>query len=573
MASLQRHKVKGYTYFRIVESRRINGKPRVKVLAHLGKADDLLKRLQGAEEIKVRSRSHGAVAALHALAEELQVAATIDRHLRASGRRDRKSEHHKKDPTRRPRRHDGLTVGQSLTLTAIGRACHATSKAAFAEWANETTLGELFNARTEGLSSQHFWDQMDQLPIEIIPSIERELIERAVDGCGLTLDLLLFDATNFFTFIASTNRRPKLPARGHQKQKRNDLRQVGVALLCSRDEGIPVWHCTYGGAVADATCFAEVLPQIQERIIELGRDCDELTIVYDKGNVSKTNQKLVDQSKFHYVTALPTTNQRKLVARANALLAAVDLGHEEIMAHRMQATIWGVNRTTVLLLSERLRQGQMRGVLQHVESAQRWLDELAATLRRGKQRRDRARIERDIENRLKGRQHLNTVLHFDLKGQDPNLSLTHQFDKTAFDELAKTSFGRVLLITDRHDWSTAQIIHAYRKQADVEALFAHLKDPLHIALRPQRHWTDQKLHVHVFTCVLGYLLARLLHLRARRLGAPFASPEHLIENLARVRKATVARSVAGKGPLRIATQLEETDAELLALFHKLTASA
>jgi len=64
-------------------------------------------------------------------------------------------------------------------------------------------------------------------------------------------------------------------------------------------------------------------------------------------------------------------------------------------------------------------------------------------------------------------------------------------------------------MTDRHDWSTAEIIRAYHGQAAVEAIFAHLKDPVHLALRPQHHWTDQKLHVHVFTCVLGFLLASL----------------------------------------------------------------
>jgi hypothetical protein len=39
-------------------------------------------------------------------------------------------------------------------------------------------------------------------------------------------------------------------------------------------------------------------------------------------------------------------------------------------------------------------------------SAQKWLDHLADTLARGKQRRSREAIERDIQTRLMGRQHL-----------------------------------------------------------------------------------------------------------------------------------------------------------------------
>lgn len=570
MASLQPLRVRGHTYWRIIESRRVNGKPRAFVVAHLGKANDLLARLQAADAIRIRSLSHGAVAALYALTQELDVAATIDRHLAASGRRRRRDPTHRDDPTQRPEQNDGLTVGQSLTLVAIGRACQATSKRAFAEWADTTTLGELAAVDMRRLTSQHFWDQMDQLPIETIPAIEADLVRNSLQRFALTLDTLLFDATNFFTFIASTNTRPKLPARGHQKQKRDDLRQVSVALLCSRREGIPLWHRTYGGQVADATCFAEVLPIIRHRLGELGRDLESLTIVYDKGNVSRKNQQLVDQSQLHYVTAIPNTSQRALVAEANATLTLVDLGDgQSVSAHRARKHIWGTERTVVVLVSERLREGQMRGILQHVASARRWLDDLANTLRRGKQKRNRARIERDIELRLKGRQHLSHVLRFQLIGDDPNLTLTCDFDQAAFDDLANNSLGRIVLMTDRHHWSTAEIIHAYRNQADIEAVFAHLKDPIHLALRPQRHWTDQKLHIHVLTCVIGYLLARLLHLRARQAGAPFGSPEHLLEALARVRRTTVARSASGNGSLRISTQLEDTEPDLVALLTKL----
>ena len=45
MASLQRVKVGRHTYYRIVESRRVNGKPRPIPVLHLGTADQLLQRL------------------------------------------------------------------------------------------------------------------------------------------------------------------------------------------------------------------------------------------------------------------------------------------------------------------------------------------------------------------------------------------------------------------------------------------------------------------------------------------------------------------------------------------------
>ena len=567
MASLQAVRVKGNTYYRLVTCRRINGKPTPVVLEYLGKADDIQKRLEGADEARVRSWSHGAVAALFALAREIHLAEIIDRHLSACGKRVRPSRQVAKPIP--PQKHDGLSVGQSLTLVAIGRACCATSKRAFAEWAKTTTLGQLAGVDVERLTSQHFWDQMDQLPVEIIESIERDLIGDVVGRFQIPLETLLFDATNFFTFIASTNHRCKLPARGKQKQKRNDLRQVGVALLCSRQHGIPLWHRTYGGNVADAICFGEALPSLKQRMIDLGRDVESLTVVYDKGNVSRDNQRQVDESKLHYVSALTVASQRDLVDEANPQLAPLEIEPgQAVPVYRTKKEIWGADRTVVVLCSERLRQGQMAGVMQHVAKAQQWLSGQADTLQRGKQRRNRARIERDVENYLKGRQHLSEIIRFKLTGEDPHLTLIYDFDQAAFDALAQTTFGRLVLMTDRHDWSTVEIIRAYHGQSAVEAVFAHLKDPVHLALRPQRHWTDQKLHVHVFTCVLGFLLANLLHLRARRANAPHASIESLLEALGRVRRTMIVRRSAlrtAKPAERVTYQLEDIDPEIAPL--------
>ena len=561
MASLQRVRVRGYTYWRIVESRRVNGKPRLFVVAHLGKADGLLERLKAADALRIRSRSHGAVAAVYALARELDIAGTIDRHLAASGRRDRDQPVHVPDPQRVAKPHDGLSTGRSLELACTGRACHATSKMGFADWSGTTTLGELASVNVDKLTSQHFWDQMDQVPVELLSSIEREIVGRAIERFGLSTDALLYDATNFFTFIASTNTRCEIPARGRGKQKRHDLRQVGVALVCSRGEGIPLFHQVYVGQVPDARSFADVLPKIRQRLVELGRDLEAVTIVYDKGNVSKDNQGAVGRFKLHYVASLTASRQRALVNEANAKLEPVQLSEDEsIQAFRTRRTIWDEDRTVVMLASERLRDGQLRGVEQHLTSASQWLDDLAAILLRGRQKRDRAQIERDIQKRLMGRQFLGKVIRVHLTGEGRSLRLGYEVDRVAMEALSRDWLGRQVLITDRHDWSTAEIIRAYRGQSDVEAAFEHIKDPVHVMLRPQYHWTDQKLHVHVFTCVMAYLLGRLLFLKAQRALGYDRSMERLLDTLAKVRQVRVAR-FAGKKGLRVTTQFEDMDDE------------
>lgn len=564
MASLQRTRVKGHSYWRIVESRRVNGKPRPVPVAYLGRAKDILVRLQGAGELRVRSLSHGAVGALWAVAKELRIAESIDRHLQAAGRRAKRPVEAGKYLV--PKKRAGLSVGESLTISAVGRAAHSTSKRGFSDWFETTTLGDLARVELERLDSQHFWDQMDQLPVECIEAIEREIVGEVVKKYDLPLDTLLYDGTNFFTFIASTNRRASLPLRGHNKQKRDDLRQVSIAMLCTRQHGIPIWHQTYEGNVSDAHSFAAALPSIRQRLLELKGSLDDLTIVYDKGNVSKANQQHVDQSQFHYVTGLTVASQKKLVEEANPKMTSLVLSEEEtVPAYRTERLIWGKKRTVVVLVSERLRDGQMRGILQHAGSAEKWLSRLADTLRRGKQKRSRGAIERDIQKRLTGRQHLNHVIEYELTGTDPVLSLTFRFNTAAFQKLADETLGRLLLATDRHNWSTQEIIRCYRNQAAIEALFAHLKDHEHISLRPQFHWTDQKLIVHVFTCEVAHILARVLLLKAQRAGTTSKTQEHLLDQLAKVRRATILRLTGPQRKPTVSTQLEDTAPELEAL--------
>lgn len=248
----------------------------------------------------------------------------------------------------------------------------------------------------------------------------------------------------------------------------------------------------------------------------------------------------------------------------------VALGPEnKVMAYRKRKLILGAERTVVVLRSEQLLEGQKRGVLQHVASALRWFDEMDQTLKRGKQRRDRARIQRDIETRIMGRQSLGEVMKFELQERHGKLALDYSFDQKAFDHLVEHWFGRLVLFTDRDDWSTADIIRAYRGQSHVEAVFAHLKDPVHIALRPQYHWTDQKLHVHVLTCIMGYLLARLLHLQAQRTSGYSHAMERLIEDLGTVRRATVLRRSGNKGRMRLSRQMEECSPEIEGLLKSL----
>jgi hypothetical protein len=116
MATIQAKKSRGHKYWYIVESRRVNGKPRPIVLAYLGKAEDLLKRHQeNIGAIKIKSYSYGAIGALLKVATELDVVSIISNYIEA------------RRPYMSPKllRHQ-LTAGITFLLGAVGRVCMPT---------------------------------------------------------------------------------------------------------------------------------------------------------------------------------------------------------------------------------------------------------------------------------------------------------------------------------------------------------------------------------------------------------------------------------------------------------------
>jgi len=529
MASLQKHVVSGHTYWRIVESHRVNGKPRPVPILYLGTADSLLQRLLEAPagRLTVRSYQHGDVAALKAAADRVGIVSIIDRHI----------------PGQRGQR---PSVGTTLLLGALNRAVKPRSKRGWSGWAAKTSLHRLFpGLKVKSLTSQFFWDQMDRIPLDVLRSIEGELTRTVVGELGLDLDTLFYDTTNFFTYIASTNTKSKLAQRGRSKQKRSDLRLFGLALLVSREGQIPLYSHVYEGNQVDSGLFPDSLSRIRERLAELSVDLEQLTVVYDKGNLSKANQALVDEAPFGYVASLTPAHHRDLMAI-------------------------GLDRYRPLGEGERLRAGQIRGLRQHLEKRLKALAQWKEQLTKPRSGPRSAEAAQGRIDQLLSGQHLRKVLHIeynaDRQGGD---RLEYWVDDAARRHLETEVFGKRIVATNRDEWSTEEILLAYRGQSQVEAVFRQLKDDEHLALRPQYHWTDQKIHVHAFICLLALLLARIVEHQARDLGSR-EGLSGILEQLGEIRLAMMLRPSGKKGGRpRADWQLEAADPELAHLFRAL----
>ena len=529
MASLTAKVVHGRTYYYARECQRINGKPKIVRTVYLGSADDLIaavlqqQHAQVPQPHAVAIAAFGDVVAFYDLAQQIGLVELLDRHL--------------------PKRDQGLSVGQYLLLAALNRAVQPTSKLQFADWYRQTTLPRLLPATVNHLSSQAFWNHFDFVAEQHIEAIERELSQRLIERFHLSLRTLTYDGTNFFTFI-DTRTPAELPQRGHNKQKRNDLRQVNLGMLVSTDFHVPLFHKVYAGNVPDCTIFQTVTEELRVRYRELARDCEHITLIFDKGNNSEEAFATLDTSDFHFIGSLvPSHHADLLDVPASRYQPLLGERLQEVRAYRTKREVFGQERTIVVTHNDNLLHGQLQGLTAALDKARGKLRDLQTKLRRRHEGRTRggkaptaASIRKQAQEALTG-QHVKTVLRFEVEeGDIPTLTFTT--DQTALSRLIDKQLGKTILFTDNDDWTNEDIVLGYRSQHHIEDAFRQMKHPHYLGWQPMFHWTDSKIRVHAFTCVLALTLSSLLQRTLHQKGMDLSLPR-MFELLGGIRETLV----------------------------------
>ena len=552
MATIQSKKSRGHKYWYIVESRRVNGKPRPIVLAYLGKADALLKRLHGlSDNIKLKSYSHGCICALLNVAGKLDIVTTINKYINSS------RQYMPSKPIR-----NNLTAGATFLLAAIGRVCMPTSKRGWWSWAKTTSLEYLLRCNFNKIDSQHFWDLMDSMPVQNIEKAEHEILKRVLKVFNINSDTLLYDTTNFFTYIDTTNIHCEIAQRGKNKQKRYDLRQVGLAMVVTKQDYIPLFHHSYQGNMNDSKVFKKVVEKIKIRMESLGMDIKKHTLVFDRGNNSKINLGIVKDLGIYYVGALTPFHHQSLIERSMDDFTRLKINCGQIDVYRERLEIYGEERTVVVFISDKLKAGQLRGIYQSLAKKQIQLNELQKQLANPRaKKRERSKLEEKIMAIAKG-QFLKDIINWSLEEiSEGKFLLKFDIEENKIRQVEE-KLGFRIIMTNRHEWKSEEIIQAYYGQSVVEHAFKNLKNPYHLSLKPQYHWTDQKIEVHYFICVLGYLLTSLVWRQLKLKLNYKKSLDTLLDTLNNIRLATMLEESKKPGRIKAIYKLEEmTDEE------------
>ena len=544
-----------HTYYYLVESARVDGRPRIVSQQYLGTTEEVMARLEGAGAgvpDRTQHKRFGDLAAVWGMLRRLEVADIIDGVVGV-------------------RRSDAAaSVGTYLALAAANRVVAPCSKLAFADWW-DTTAGPRFTRprlAAAALDHRRFWDAMDAVSESQLVEIERAITARIIELFGLGLSGVVLDMTNFATFIDSANTRAPIAQRGKAKQGRGDLRLVGLSLVVTVDGQVPVVSHTYRGDRPDVTQFVDVLDELLVRWQTLGGDPDELTVTYDAGQNSAVNHSHIEASGVGYVTSLTPSHHPDLLAIGRRDFSVVDERRfGSLTACDTTVEALGVTRRAIVTHSPSFHTAQARGFGQTLTKARRRLAGLQARLARGNTRKDSAGIGAEIDRILEPRW-LDRVITVTLTGDTPTTRrLTWATDSGARQRLEDEIFGKRILFTNRDHWSVADVVAAYRSQPDVEASFRQLKDPHVVSFSPMHHFTDHKIRVHTFTCVLALQIAHLMRRHAARAGLEM-SVRRLLATLAGIEETVLLYQGDSGRPRarRMITDLDTTQQRLFDLF-------
>lgn len=554
MATLQKQKGK---YWYIVESKRVNGKPRPVIIAYLGKAEDILEKLQGKKPISSKSFEFGTVAVLDHFVQKLGIGSIFNDEVFPAG-------------SNSPKR-NGLDFAQTMATIIIQRAAHPSSKRSFSQWASRTFLPQMYGFESKKITSQHFWDMMDLVSLEQLHEIEKKLTKTIISEFKIKLDLLLYDYTNFFTFIDTNNQRNTIAQRGKNKQKRDDLRQFSLALLVVKGNRIPLFSDVYEGNKSDSNEFKDSFDRFSERIKETANDIEDITIVFDKGSNSKENFTRLEE--INYVASFSIEHDDELKELPYSKFYNLELsgdadieGSRIVRCFRKKKDIWGKERTVVIYKSNALFEGQLTGLKEDIKKAKKALEKLQTSgkngfyLTKGRQQKPWTYelFEKQVEQAINKR-FLKDVMDFEIRHlKDNRFSLTFEVSRKKYEHVKKTALGKRVLITSRHVWSDEEIISAYHGQSDVERSFRQIKNPFHNSVRPQYHWTDQKIYVHTFCSVFALTISGLIEMVARKHGFNYSINE-IFHRLSDIRKAKYIYSTEGSKKYDVEYKLEDVE--------------
>ena len=561
MAHLHKKMKKGRPYYYIREIARVNGKPTVVSQVYLGSPVRMLELATGAggedKVTRLKSEEFGALWLANQIDQQIDLIGLIDA-IVPKGKGE-----------------TGPSVGEYFLYAVFNRMIDTCSKRALPDWYRDTAIQQIRPVAVDKLNSQRYRAKWERLDEQAVSEVARRFFRKLAELEPPSSDCFLFDTTNHFTFMASDTE-SELCRRGNNKEGRHWLRQVGVALLVSRDNQLPFFYREYEGNCHDSKLFFSIVDTVIAGMKNLAAKPGNLTIVFDKGMNSGDNIAMIDGSEgINFITCYSPYFAQELVrvkldkfavadTTKNQALIQAGQADDALLAWRTTGQYWGKERTVVVTYNPKTARKQryvFEGKLLKLETA---LFSMRDNVRRGGHHwKTKKSIEEHYRTLCKDLHLPKDLYHLDIEMEQGRLVL--RFRKHYY-RIGKhcDKFGKNILITDNSDWETGQIVQASLDRYMVEKSFRNSKDDDLVGVMPLRHWTDSKIRRHILTCIIALCYLRLIELRMIKSGSPMSAAV-VMENMHRLHSCLLWLEKK-KTPERMIEEPTKLQAQILKAF-------
>jgi transposase len=559
MAHFHVKKKKGRPYLYVREIARVAGKPKVVSQVYIGSPAKVLSLATGQQQgpIKLKVEEFGALWLAQQINQDIDLCAIVDAVI---PRADREK---------------GPTIGEYFLYAIWNRMVAAVSKNKLTNWYTRTAIQHIRPVDVNELTSKRYWQKWNRVSETSLKKIAQEFFARLWQLESPSADCLLFDTTNYYTFMAS-NTQSQLACRGKNKAARHHLRQIGLGLLVARDCRLPLYYTIYPGNVHDSKQFEKIMDEMFGIVCGLHDTKQRLTVVIDKGMNSEDNFAWIDEhSRIHFVTTYSTYFAQELAATPIERFEPVDIAknrrlvedgkpEERLLAYRTSGEYWGKQRAVVVTYNPATARKKLYTLQSKLETIRQQLLAMRAKVKAQAAHWRKANVIQERYLRLCERLHISSelfILEFDQSADGLSMS----FRKDPYQVTKKQAmFGKNIIITDNTDWTTREIVEASLDRWQVENRFRLSNDDDLVAARPIRHWTDSKIRCHLFSCVVALTYLRRLELKLSAAGIK-RTAEDVMDDMRHLHSVLTL----SKGSRKLNRRLEtpsKTQAEVLSCF-------
>lgn len=550
---------KGRPYLYVREIARVDGKPKVISQTYIGSPEKVAGLVRGRDEdvVILKVEEFGALWLSCEIDKDIGLCALIDGIV---PRADRET---------------GPSIGEYFLYCVLNRMVQAVSKNKLASWYQNTAIQHIRSADLEELTSQRYWEKWDRVSEDDLSRIAKAFFERIWRVEAPAADCLLFDTTNYYTYMAS-HTESELAMRGKNKAGRHHLRQIGLGLLVSRGSRLPLYYSVYPGNIHDSKHFEASMDEMFGVVCGLNQTKERLTVVIDKGMNSEDNYAWIDEhSRIHFITTYSTYFAQDLAATPvdkfepvdtpeNKRLMEENKTEECLLAYRTKGEYWGKERAVIVTYNPSSRRKQEYTFNDKMEAIRQELLSMRAKVRDKAPhwRNEEAVKERYL--RLCVRMHMPHEL-YELTFEYSGAGLSMNFRKNAYLVSRKQAmFGKSIIMTDNTDWTTRDIVQANLERWQVEDRFRQSKDDELVGVSPVRHWTDSKIRCHLFTCVVAMTYLRRIELKLAASGINRTAAD-IMPDMRRLHQVLSLKKGERKPGRRLETP-SKTQAEVLSAF-------